>query len=810
MISKQNVVVKISANNLNGHGKLRISAQKKFEKISFAVVEPVSGKSFIFAFKNNDCVFEGDFYINNPRLWSVSTPNLYSYALKITYKDGEDVLEGNFGFRSLSTNGKEVCLNGTPIFIRGFIRGATAHDHSNNCGLSLEEFYRKNIRAAKSFGFNFVRFHSVVPDETYFKVADEEGILVHIELRMPDDIYNNLREMTSTGNMLVPDEYIREVICRLYNHPSLCVYCIGNEIRHLATSDRVNEIYKVIVSEDNSRLFLDTCAWGQNNRPNVDIDVQHMSYYFPFNKHADMYEDTSNLLVVGGDDNHPLYSEGVASSVSRELYFKVPLIAHEVCHYTALRDYNSLKQKFQANGKDCPWWVDEELKMIEAKGYKERYADMYVASKYFQTECWKTAYEALRSSKLLGGFHFLQFADTDVYENSNGVVDCFDDVNCVQPQNFACFNGGRVLLAKLGNRLFTAGEKLVVPVAFSNYGEDKEKFADLRYSLTNSRGEVCAEGGLKGVDVSRKGLYDFCKITLRLPEEESSEQLTLSVNLTVGGKEYSANSWKIWVYKRLERTSYKDFVNYEKDGVIVTDDINKAFDCLGQGKKVCLVYRQDWTRHVRQKDMPKPEYAFKASWNRFKPVIWDRGTNYGGICNDELLNKYGFASGKYYDFNLCLLSEDCDKVNLDDFPCEVNNIISGIDKSCRDRFDAYKDCFNLPELQYDRTLRDFSYLFELKVGEGRLLVCGLNLTGLDEDEPSTKMMAEFIKNYLHSEDFAPEFGTDLNTLKDYMSSCARKPVRESMMTQFWALDDAPVESAQFWKDSKAYLAEERK
>ena len=131
---------------------------------------------------------------------------------------------------------------------------------------------------------------------------------------------------------------------------------------------------------------------------------------------------------------------------------------------------------------------------------------------------------------------------------------------------------------------------------------------------------------------------------------------------------------------------------------MITDDAEEAFDGLAQGKKVCLVYRQKWTRHVACKDMEKPEYAFKASWNRFKPVIWDRGTNFGGICNDGLLKKYGFATGRFYDFNYGTISEDCDKINLDDFPCEVESLVSGIDKSSRDRFDAYKECFNLPEL----------------------------------------------------------------------------------------------------------------
>ncbi len=800
------VSVKIQSNNLEGKGSLRIVSEKDLCEARFFVRDAAEAKyEFLYTCEGKEVtrVFE----IPHARLWSVNAPNLYRYVLRLAYADGtEEETTGAFGFRTLSTNGKEICVNGTPVYIRGYIRGTTAHDHQNNAQLFEEEFYRKNIAAAKKYGFNFVRFHSVVPSELFFKAADELGMLVHIELRPPHDIYNNLEEMVTTGTSVVPQDFLKQVVDTLYNHPSLTVYCIGNEIKNLG-SDGVGEIYARLRALDDTRLFLDTCAWGANNRPYVDLDVQHLSYYFPFGKHASMYEDTDNLLVVGNAEDTPMTSEGENAFALRSLYFKVPLIAHEVCHYTALRDVKALKEKFECYGTDEPWWIDEELKMIEAKGFSARYDEMYKASKHFQKECWKTAYEAMRTSSLLGGFNFLQFADTDVYENSNGIVDCFDDENYIKSEDFLKFNGDRVLIAKLGNRLFRADEEIIVPVLFSNCGEDEEKFADFVYSLEAESGKAYAFGGLKNIDVSRKGLYAVCKLKIRLPQTESSSALLLKTCLQTANGVYAENQWQIWSYSKREPKSYREFLSQDGE-VVITDDIEKALTRLETGKKVCLVYRTEWTRHVRNKAQKPPMYALKATWNRFKPVIWDRGTNYGGLCEEGLLNKYGFATGRYYDFNYNVLTEDCDKIILDDFPCKVHNILEGIDKSSRDRFDAYKGSFNLPELMYDRTLRHFSYLFELKVGKGKLLVCGLNLTGLDENEPSSVAMAEFIERYLASADFAPANGTDANTLRTYLRACAEKPVKERMMTQFWQLDDTPVESKQYWEESRAYLTEE--
>ena len=797
----KNVIVKIRS-RLNGSVKIETKAKKPFDK-----AEIVVKKDNKVVFRNEYAInptdfFVCDFFIENRLPWSLSDPELYEYQIEIAYADGEkERVCGRFGFREIGENGKNITINGKPVYIRGYIRGAKAHDHANLLGLPLKDFYLKNLRQAKKFGFNYVRFHSVVPEEELFEAADEVGMLVHVELRPPHDIYNNLEEMVTTGNAIVPEEFLRETVDKCFNHPSFAVYCIGNEIKR-ASEDDIRKIREKIDELDGTRLFLDTCAWGKNNRPNVDMDVQHLSYYFPYGRHAGMYDDTENLLAANVDENEPMKVETENCEIVRDLYFNVPLIAHEVCHYTALRDFYSLKEKFVKSGAEKPWWVDEEIKLIEEKGYKEVFGEMFKASKHFQFICWKTAYEEMRKSSLLGGFHFLQFADTDAYENSNGVVDCFDDETCVKPEDLLKFNGDRVLVAELKTRNYYCLDEITVPVYFSNLGEDSEKRANLKISVEKD-GKSYAECFMKNVDVSRKGVYRLCKAKITLPE--SCGVYSLKVELTTKNGVYSENEWSLWVYDRQSKETYKEFVSYDDGEAVITDDIEKAFDALGKGERACLVYRSEWTRHRLNPDMKNPKYAFKASWNRFKPVIWDRGTNFGGINNKNVLNKYGFPCEDYYDFNYGEISEDCDKINLDDFPAKAKILVSGIDKSSRDRFDAYKDAYNLPELMPDRTLRNYAYLFEIKVDKGGLLVCGLNLTGLNENEPSAVAMAEFIKKYIKSEDFKPENGLTLEELKAYMSKAAEKPVRERTMTQFWELDDAPVESPAFWREAKEYL-----
>ena len=805
MITQKNSIVKINSFNVDGKCYITLDCDSEIQSAKLTVFDNNKASLLSTPLMIVGKRAQGDFEIKNPNLWNVYSPYLYKYTLEIETANGKEDVSGTFGVRELKSAGKNLNVNGNPVFLRGYIRGTTAHDHANNCNLSKRDFYYKNISQAKKYGFNFVRFHSAIPDEEFFNVADELGMLIHIELRELYDEYNNLEEMIKTKPLIVTDEFIENVVARAYNHPSMAIYCIGNEIKGTGASERVKDICKLIKKLDGDRLFIDTCAWGQNNREGVDIDIQHLSYYFPFGKHAGMYEDTDNLLVVGTSDGSEVKADGLNSEVTRALYFNVPLISHEVCHYTALRDFKALKEKFKSYGTPAPWWVDEELKMIQAKGLTDCYDEMYKASKSFQLECWKTAFEEMRKSKLLGGFQFLQFADTDVYENSNGMVDCFDDQSYITPEQVAKFNGDVTLLTSLGSRLFFGGKQIVIPVELSNCSEKNYTFADFSYKVIDSKENVFAQGQLKNVDITRHGLYDLCKVKLNFASVDKAEKYTIIMTLSDSNGIISYNDWKIWVYPEKEKIAYKDFCNYSNSDNFVTDDINKAFNLLEKGKNVCLVYRSDWTRHLLDKQQKNPEYAFKATWNRFKPVIWDRGTNYGGLCDTKTLNDYGFTTDRFYDFNYSAITEDCDKIVLDDFPVKVKSIISGIDKSVRDRFDAYAFSFNLPELQYDRTLRDFSYLFELKVGKGKLLVCGLNLTGLDEHEPSTTAMADFIVKYISGKDFNPTAEIDVKQLKDYMLECAKQPVKERMMTQFWQLDDTPVESEQYWEDSRKYL-----
>lgn len=768
--------------------------------------EAVSGCEFEIS-----AVFEAEF-------WSVENPVLYDFCAEINFEDGTtEKINDRFGFRYFECDEKYIYLNGYPFYMRAYIRGCAAHEHENNCRLEEKEFYRKNITMAKQYGFNTIRFHSVIPPRECFEVADELGILIHIETRADNQDYDNLEEMLYGKNNFVTNGEIEEIVNSLYNHPSFMVYCVGNEIRTPGKNPRIKEIHDYIKKLDPTRLFIDTCAHGEFDRQYVDFDVQHMGYFFPYGKNKNMFSDTDNLLGFGTVKDRAMVKAVNGGKIRRGIRFNRPLIAHEVCHYTSWRDFYALKDKFSKYGVEAPWWIDEEIKMIEAKGYKDNFDKLLQITKDYQFRCWKTAFEGIRSSTLLSGFHMLQFADTDRYENSNGVVDCFDDYQGISAESFRDFNADTVIVARLPKQVMVAGESLKIPVILSQFAINPPRTGEFSYKLS-ADGIDYSSGILENVDTGESGVYEICSIECDMPELTSPKKLILTAKLGFDDSSECSNSWEVWVFPKISgnvtvdgiSVMDGDYLNTKvsfsgKNDFVVTDKLDDSlFEMLDEGKDVMLIYRTDWTRHLLHKDMVAPKYSLRHTWDRFKGVIWDRGTINGGYDDSELLNKYGFCTDGQLNFQYYSLVDDCDKINLDDFPVEVKSIVSGLDKSSRDRFDPSH--FGERELMYDRTMRHFSYVFELKVGRGRLLVTGFNFTGIADGDVAALNMFKTLTAYCRSGDFDPVAYMSVDEIKSYLAYVAAEgPQKERMMTQYWQLDAEPVESMDYWTESERYL-----
>ncbi len=781
--------------------------------------------------------------------WTIERPFLYQLVLEFEAAGQGHRVATNFGMRKFHVADNQIFLNNKPFYVRGVIRGREAHDHPNLLGLGEEEYYAKFIRAARKLGFNFIRFHSRVPPDAYFDAADRLGMLTHVEVRKYYGKYQAERELMDHDPVLIRRSDWVEAILRIRNRASLMVYCLGNEINSPGRNPEVKERAAELRRLDPTRLFIDTCARGEPDRDGIDLDVQHMGYFAPFGRHVDMFNTSKNWAIFGSVAGKEMVARSDGGAITRrEVPVRFPVVAHEVGHYVALRDPESLKRKFarrpagapeltapSKDNPDEPWWIDELIRLRKHKGLDRDWPRIVEASIRYQRIWHKQVFESIRKSPILRGFNFLQLADTERYENANGLLDCFDDIKQgVDPAEYRKFNADAVLIADLPRRTFFETERIEVPLWLSNCSDTLAGEGTLQWTIeprAEARGLAGDPQGSSSAAASFRsrlervtippGLSRLATIELTWPAADRPIALRLTVSLKPRTGRAVANDWNLWLYPNrpgevairragLMLSDVDPVRRYPqlaasgksaREKLLIADRFSDAvFAQLARGGDVLMLYR---VAETRDRAARRERYYMPSTWDRFKAVIWDRGHNLGGFVRPHPAVA-GFPTDGFLDFQFAGLIDDCDKFSLDGFPVRVDPIIQGVDKASRDRYDVFT--FKLPELEAGWTMRKFAYLFDLRVGRGRLMMSAFNFTGLGGNVPEAAAMFESLAACAASPRWNPKARIGVGELKDWLAEMGRRPrIKERMMTQYWQLDDAPLESAQYWKDAEAWI-----
>ena len=147
----------------------------------------------------------------------------YLYTLMLRLMDGDKVIDSlseRFGCRTFSADAERgFILNGEEYALRGVSR------HQDRWGIGnalLPDHHREDMDLILELGASTVRLAHYQHDEYFYDLCDEHGILVWAEIpyiskHMPGGRENTLSQM-------------RELITQCYNHPSVFVWGLSNEI----------------------------------------------------------------------------------------------------------------------------------------------------------------------------------------------------------------------------------------------------------------------------------------------------------------------------------------------------------------------------------------------------------------------------------------------------------------------------------------------------------------------------------------------------------------------------------------------------
>lgn len=153
----------------------------------------------------------------NPELWSPEHPKLYDVALSCC----GDAVSDRVGLREIRVEGRQILLNGKPLFLRGI----SCHEESVENGKALTDEERlENLRLAKELGCNFMRLAHYPHDERMARLADECGLLLWAEI----PVYWAIK-FTREATYADAQNQLMELMNRDWNRASVIIWSVGNE-----------------------------------------------------------------------------------------------------------------------------------------------------------------------------------------------------------------------------------------------------------------------------------------------------------------------------------------------------------------------------------------------------------------------------------------------------------------------------------------------------------------------------------------------------------------------------------------------------
>ena len=214
--------VKITTLSINP-AKIKVETKSTAD----VTVEILDGETVVATGAGACCEIE----VPGAKLWSDETPNLYT--AKVTC--GEDVVEEKFGIRIITWSNKGLFINGKETLLRG---GCVHHDNGIVGAATYDESEWRRVRILKEAGFNAIRSAHNPTSRAMLEACDHYGMYMMDETF---DMWYNRKTKYDYGKdyMECWAEDVTSMVNRDYNHPSVILYSIGNEVAEPAEAKGV-------------------------------------------------------------------------------------------------------------------------------------------------------------------------------------------------------------------------------------------------------------------------------------------------------------------------------------------------------------------------------------------------------------------------------------------------------------------------------------------------------------------------------------------------------------------------------------------
>jgi hypothetical protein len=639
--------------------------------------------------------------------WQPDLPALY--RAEITLEDAAGMIvtqvQLSFGFRTLAHADSGLLLNNQPICLRGILNWGWYP--AILCPTPDEATIRDEFRRVRAAGYNMVKLCLVVPSRLYFDIADEEGMLLWLELPMwLPQVTERLREQA-------PQEYT-DILMNVHHHPSIVVYSLGCELSAVVDDGLLSQLISILRDHTAGVLVCDNSGSGEAYGGLAFDYADFNDYHF----YADLH-----------------YFNPLLDHFRRDWRPARPWIFGEFCDVDDFRDIDEIAA---AHDGELPWWLAEPhqfhpLSFIAYSQQRPRMAkldipfDAQALQRISRGQSFivrKTILEKVRARASMGGYVVTGLRDTPIATSS-----MFDDLNRAKydADAFREFNADSVLILEQGRRRtwknggdrpapvdrnnFVAGSKVDFRIVLSQTGHALPA-GNMRWRLLDTQHQPVKSG--TQAYTARPAQHipsEITTIAFIAPESDTAQQYTLEVELEGGIR----NHWLLWTYPAVAAWS-KEIAIYDPAGTLATlDDLyqggervnstadsNKALLLCGVFTAEVYHYVQNGGRAIVLQtgdgSLPVQPCPF---WREAIKLLYDH----------PILEQ--FPHNQYADLQFYHLATD--------YAVDT----SGIQSQFAEVYQVQPVMRRLDARQF--TLLD--YLVELKIGQGMLLASTLRFAG---------------------------------------------------------------------------------
>ncbi len=371
-----------------------------------------------------------------------------------------------FGVRDFGADSEgRLTLNGRKIFLRGEANCAV-YPETGYCPMSVEE-WTELLTTYKSYGLNFVRFHSHCPPEAAFTAADRMGILMQPELS-----HWNPRDAFETEESLAC--YTAElagILRMLANHPSFVMLSLGNELQASEKGHaRMRELLEMARRTDPTRMYA--------NGSNVHYGQIGCDGNSDFYTASNYYEHALRAAFANMDGylnrKYPSAAQNFDKTmrILRESY-KGPVFGFEVGQYEVLPDFDELED---FKGITDPANLRHIKEQVEEKGLTPLWKRYVEATGELSRLCYREEVEAVLRTEGMSGMALLGLQDFP--GQGTALVGMLNShmkpkpYSFAKPERFREFFTAQLPLVFLPRYTYENTETLEAEVQVANYGKE--------------------------------------------------------------------------------------------------------------------------------------------------------------------------------------------------------------------------------------------------------------------------------------------------------------------------------------------------